>query len=168
MVVFRREGLRMVPWYLLACLLGIFVGLLVATFLIELLPIRSWSLGKALFLIVLGFLVFPASKITLSLMGWVRDFRTSFMTIHRLGVRLRIPGTTETSLGWPDVTGVRYEKRWMTLGTFLKFRCRLDTYTISTTTTSVTFSLIDIPAPKRAAREIASRIGSEIISAPVR
>lgn len=158
----------MVPWYLLACLLWGFIGLLVATFLLELLPIQSWSLGKAVLLVAVGFLVFPASKIALSLMTWVRDFRTSFMTIDSLGVRLRIPGTTETSLVWPEVTGVRYEKRWMTLGTFLKFRCRLDTYTISTTSVPVTFSLIDIPAPKRAAREIASRIGSEIISAPVR
>jgi hypothetical protein len=158
----------MMPWYLSAVLLWGLLGLLVATFFIELFPIGSWSLGKAGFLVALAFLVFPFTKAALSLVSWIRSFRTSFIAIDQLGIRMRIPGTTETSLGWPDVTGVRHERRWITLGTFLNVRCRLDIYTIATTSTSLTFSLMDIPAPKRAAREIASRIGSEIIHAPAR
>ncbi|MGD1096788.1 MAG: hypothetical protein ABSB35_32945 [Bryobacteraceae bacterium] len=168
MVVFRREGLRMAPWYLAAFLLWTFLGVLLVTFVAASLPLRSWNWGKAGFVAGVGILVFPTLAGALGLMSWIRDFRKSFIAIDQLGLRLRIPGTAETSLSWPEVTGVRYEKRWMTLGTFFKLRCRVDAYTISTAHTSLTFSAIDIPSPKRAAREIASRIGAEIVTAPVR
>jgi hypothetical protein len=62
MVVFRREGVRMMPWYLLACLLWGFVGLLVATFLLELLPIQAWSLGKAVLLVAVESWSFQSRK----------------------------------------------------------------------------------------------------------
>ena len=158
----------MVPWYVAAFLLWTFLGALLVVFVAGSLPIQSWSLGKAAFVAAVGILVFPTLTLTRGLMSWIREFRKNFIAIDQLGVRLRIPGTDETSLVWPEVTAVRYEKRWITLGSFLKFRCRVDAYTIATPSGSLTFSAIDIPSPKHAAREIASRIGAEIVTAPVR
>jgi len=158
----------MVPWYLTAFLLWTFLAVLLVTFVAASLPFRSWNLGKAAFVAGVGILVFPTLLGALGLMRWVRDFRKSFIAIDQLGLRVRIPGTVETSLNWPEVTGVRYEKRWITLGTLVQFRCRVDAYTISTANSSFTFSAIDIPSPQRAAREIASRIGAEIVTAPAR
>jgi hypothetical protein len=158
----------MAPWYLAAFLLWTFLGVLAVAFVAGLLPIQSWSLAKAAFLLAIAVLVLPTLMLTRGLMSWIHDFRKNFIAIDQLGLRLRIPATAETSLGWPEINAVRYEKRWITLGGLFQFRCRVDAYTVSTTNTAFTFSAIDIPSPKRAAREIASRIGAEIVMGPVR
>lgn len=152
----------MALWYMLALTFWAFLAVLVIVFFNALFAIRPWSFGQAGFLLAVAILIPMVAQAALGLQSWTRNLAQSFLVLDEGCMRLRLPGTPEVSIDWCEVTAVKYEKRWITMGKILPFRCRLDGCTITTNVGAFSFTAMEIPSPRRAAQEIAARIGVEI------
>ena len=161
---FRRNVIRLLGWYLFIGFCG-FTSLVSIFCLIAILIKPSEiGFGSITFCISVGLILYASVRSGRAVLGWIRNFKDSYLQIDDAGVWCHFASTDHIRLTWNEIQGVTHEKRFMTVPTGRgPFRYRLDRFTILTSQGPIWFNGMDIPAPQKAAGAIAERIGSTVI-----
>jgi hypothetical protein len=162
-MVYRRGKLRMAGWHLTLGAFWSMAALLAVALFIECFVLHGWDAGRAGVTLATGLLTFAAVRMALGVQAWIRPFRTNLVEIDETGIRLRLEGEAEIRVAWQDVRSIKIEKRTATTGGFWQFPYRVEEYIISTACGPLTFTSVDIPRARRAAREIAEGAGLQSV-----
>ncbi len=157
-LIFRRGKLSLFAWRLVPLFFWFMAALFAAAFFIGLSPVRSWTFEKAGVLIAFAVLAVISAQNAFRFNRWVRRFMSTFLALEPQGLRFHLPETGDGSLAWAEITDVKFEKRSVDFSAVIPFRGRVDACVVETTHGSFQFTAMDIPAPKRAAKEISSRL----------
>lgn len=113
----------------------------------------------------------PLAMQLFSLHSRMREMRANFLAVDESGVRVRLAGVyrgskglpeIQTQVRWSGITSVTRERRKFTYRSLIPFTYPLDVYTIVTSGAAIPFTNECIPGAKRAAREVAARIGQDV------
>jgi len=162
-VTFQRTGWHLAGWYLFAGFLWLLTAAIAAGFVAAWFPLRSWTPGKVLFIVLAGVLGVCAVRTTLVVHSWIRHFEIYFLSVDDSGVQLRLPGVGETHIAWGEIQGIAHQKRRAEArGLSWTWLNRLDSYIILTHRGPFNFTVMEVRRPDRAARAIAERLGFEV------
>ncbi len=164
----------MAPYYAVAALLWLLLAVLSFSLVtIVFFPGRELTaMERVASAAVVLLLATPAAMQLFSLHSRMREMRANFLVVDESGVRVRLAGVhrgskvlpeiQETLVRWSEVTSVSRERRKFTYRSRIPFSYPLDVYTMVTAGAAIPFTKECIPGAKRAAREIAARIGQEV------
>ncbi len=115
----------------------------------------------------------PAIQVT-ALHARMREMRANFLVVDEHGIRVRLAGhyrslkslpeIQETQLPWSAITDVICERRKFVYPSLVPFSYPLSVYSIVTAGAPISFTVECIPTAKRAAREIAGRLGRRSVA----
>lgn len=157
-MVYRRGKLRMAGWRLMLAVFWSMAALLAIALFAECFVLHGWDAGRAGVTLATGVLTFAAVKAALGLHAWIRPFWTNLLEIDETGVLLRILGQSDMRVAWPEIGSIKHETHMESTQGFWPFPYRVEDYIVSTARGPMRFTSMDIPAAKRAAREIEEAI----------
>jgi hypothetical protein len=165
-MIFRREGLRLAPWYCTVTLFWLFSAAFALAFVVAVFTVRPLRGTDFLVIALIGGMALPPARMAWSLGAWLRRIRNYYLRIDDQGVGLQLYGAGEVQLAWHEIQKITSERRWVRLSGPWPFAYRNYFYTIVTGRGQFTFTSMDIPRPALAAREIATRVGLQIQTTP--
>lgn len=163
-MVYRWGKLRLTGWRLMLAAFWSMAAILAVSLFIECFVLRGWDIGRAGVTVATAVLNFAAVRAALNAHKWVRPFWTNLLEIDEAGIRLRIQGEDDVRVAWPEIQSMRHERRTVTTNGFWPIPFRVDRYIVSTARGPLSFTSMDIPGAKRAAREIEDAIASAVRS----
>jgi hypothetical protein len=160
-MTFQRKGWRLAPWYATEAFFWCFAAVSLLVVLIGLFGIGPLKPADYLFVAAcFAALVWVPATYAWNLRRWIRRVRTYYVRIDAPGVEFHLPGTGRTRLSWEEIRAVTSEKRWVRVPAPMPVGYKNIFYTMEASNGRVTFSQMEIPGAKRAAREIAARLKS--------
>lgn len=148
----------MAGWSILLAVFWSMAALLVFAVYIECFVLHGWDAGRVAVTLGTAALTFVAIRAALDVRIWIRPFWSNLLEIDETGIRLLIEGEGEFRAAWPEIQSIAHETHTATTGGYWPFPYRVNDYIVSTARGPLTFTSMDIPGAKRAAREIAGVI----------
>lgn len=148
----------MAAWHLgLVAFWAMAVVLTLALF-VELFGLHGWNWERVGVTVGTALVTFASIRGARDLRAWIRPLGTNLLEIGDGGIHLRIESEGEIRIAWPEISGIRFEKRMATTGGMWPIAYRVDDYVLTTARGPLSFTSMDIPGANRAAREISKRI----------
>jgi hypothetical protein len=157
-MVYRWGKLGLAGWRLMLAGFWAMAAILAVSLFIECFVLRGWDIGRAGVTLATVVLTFATIRAALSAHKWVRPFWANLLEVGEDGIHLRLQGEGGVRVAWPEILSIRHERRTAATNGFWPFPYRVDGYIVSTTRGPLSFTSMDIPGAKRAAREIEDTI----------
>lgn len=162
-LVFQRGRGRILLWYVPPLIGWLIAGCCLAACIVFL---TRWQREDLSAFALATLMAVISVRSALAAQSWIPDTRTR-LVIDGQGVHWRYRAEPEVRVAWPDITGIRSERPWVTTGKYFPATYRDTIYTVVTTRGEWSFTGTDIPSPGRAAKAIAARTGAPLQELPV-